>query len=280
MGAGHKVTFLVTKQLPMELYKDLLAGDVRGAYESVISIGKPAAIAQTMQLRAKLAKVASKQGKSGRPLLGWVQDVFQVMEDLHTLKDPVSEREVRQIFYAAFEDDPKYTDFIRDLTKNSEMSVIEMKNNLVSLATVKKDLVADPKAELKVARAALRKEKRNEKKNLARAATDSSGSTQTKQLAHPPPGRSAGKGKGRAEGATTTPDQRKEGKKELCKSFLFGSCKFGDTCFRSRMTSDQIEAEKKKRGQQRSKTVNERTSGDTSKSKDTKGGNGEKQDCY
>ena len=49
------------KQLPIELYKDLLEGDVAGAYDRICTVGKPNAIAQSMQLCDKLTKVASKQ---------------------------------------------------------------------------------------------------------------------------------------------------------------------------------------------------------------------------
>ena len=133
------------KQLPIELYKDLTEGDVAGAYDRICTVGKPSAIAQSMQLRNKLTKVASKQNKANKPLLGWLQEVFDVMQDLHTLNDAVSVKEVRQYLYAAFEDDPKYADFIKDLTRNPHMGVAQMRACLVAVATVKKDLVADLK---------------------------------------------------------------------------------------------------------------------------------------
>ncbi len=57
----------------------------------------------------------------------WLNELFQVMEDLHTLRDAVTENEVRQYLYAALEVDPRYADFIRDLTKNPDMSIVTLR---------------------------------------------------------------------------------------------------------------------------------------------------------
>ena len=71
--------------------------------------------------------MGSPLGKSGKALLPWLSELFQVMEDLHTLKDSVTEKEVRQYVYAALEVDPRYADFIRDLAKNPDMSIVTMR---------------------------------------------------------------------------------------------------------------------------------------------------------
>ena len=63
---------------------------------------EPAAIAQTMALRIKLNA-----------------EFFQVKEDLHILRDTVSEKEVRQYLYAAVEDDPRYADFITEQSNDN-----------------------------------------------------------------------------------------------------------------------------------------------------------------
>ncbi len=85
--------------LPSELriHKDLPDGDVRGVYENLLTIDKTSAIAQTMALRAKLSVKESPQSKEGEALLPWLDELFQV----HTLRDGVSEKEVRQHVYNA-----------------------------------------------------------------------------------------------------------------------------------------------------------------------------------
>ena len=80
---------------------------------------EPAAIAQTMALRIKLNAVASKQNTRGKALLCLFAEVFQVKEDLHILRDTVSEKEVRQYLYAAVEDDPRYADFITEQSNDN-----------------------------------------------------------------------------------------------------------------------------------------------------------------
>ena len=140
--------------LPPELHRELQDGDVRGVYESLLVIDKPPAIVQQMALQAKLAFVGSPQGKHGKALLPWLSELFQVMEDLHTLKDSVTEKEVRQYIYAALEADHRYADFIRDLAKYPDMSIRNIRAALVNLATLKKDLVDGDIAGLKVARVA------------------------------------------------------------------------------------------------------------------------------
>ena len=70
--------------LPAELHKELEDGDVRGAYECLLVIDKPSAIVQTLALRVKLAVVGSPHGKDGRALLPWLNELFQVMKDLHS----------------------------------------------------------------------------------------------------------------------------------------------------------------------------------------------------
>jgi hypothetical protein len=217
--------------LPAELHRELQDGDVRGVYESLLVIDKPSAIVQQMALRAKLALVGSPAGKNGRGILPWLNDLFQVMEDLHTLKDPVTEKEVRHYIYAALETDPRYADFIRDLAKYPDMSILTMRVALVNLATIKKDLVDGDIAGLKVARVAA-----------------GSAKPPTQQLAHPPAGQDRG-GKGRAEGHVLIDQERKARSAELCKHHLYGSCKFGDTCHRLHQSMEEIQVERVKRAE-------------------------------
>ena len=79
--------------LPPELHRELQDGDVRGVYESLLVIDRPPAIVQQMALRAKLAVVGSPAGKQNKALLPWLDELFQVMEDLHTLKYSVTEKD-------------------------------------------------------------------------------------------------------------------------------------------------------------------------------------------
>ena len=136
-----------------------------------------------MALRAKLQVIGSPQGKHGKPLLPWLDELFQVIEDLHTLRDPATEKEVRQYLYAALKVDLRYADFVRDATEFPDMSIVDMRT---LLAAVNEALVAEVKVELKVVRAAA-----------------DSGKPVTQQLAHPPVRQEKG-GKGRAEGQPTT----------------------------------------------------------------------------
>ena len=168
--------------LPPELHRELQDGDVRGVYESLLVIDKPPAIVQQMAFRAKLSFVGSPAGKQNKALLPWLDELFQVKEDLHTLKDPVTEKEVRQYIYAALDVDPRYADFIRDLAKYPNMTILNMRAALVNLPTLKKDLVDADIADLKVARVAA-----------------GSAKSPPRQLAHPPAGQDRG-GKGKAEG--------------------------------------------------------------------------------
>ncbi len=81
--------------LPPELHRDLQDGDVRGVYENLLIVNKPsvtAQTAQTMVLWSKLAVVGSPLGKEGKAQLPWLNELFQVMEDLHTLRDGISEK--------------------------------------------------------------------------------------------------------------------------------------------------------------------------------------------
>ena len=61
---------------------------------------------------------------------------------------------MRQYVYAALEVDPRYADFVRDLAKYPDTSIVAMRAALVNLATIKKDLVDADIADLKVARVA------------------------------------------------------------------------------------------------------------------------------
>ena len=173
------------------------------------------------------------------------------MQDLHTLNDAVSVKEVRQYLYAAFEDDPKYADFIKDLTRNPHMEVSQMRACLVAVATVKKDLVDDAKGDQQVARAARRKEIELKKKEIARAAV-------AQQKAHPPAvstGRAATSGPAKAEGGPLSPEDKRKLKGQICNQYLFGSCKFGDQCNYKHMSLVEAQAEKDRREKQRTETA-------------------------
>ncbi len=81
----------------------------------------------------------------------------------------------------------------------------------VNLATVKKDLVADSKADLKLARAAA---------DLSKASSQ--------QLAHPPAGQDKG-GRGGAEGKVTAEQKCRDWSEELCKNHHYSPSALKET---------------------------------------------------
>ena len=95
-----RVWVYLTTLLPRPMWSSLVKLDVRGIYVALRSVNRSNAISEGTQLRTKLEQLSEKN----KPMMAWLDDLWDCMEDLDKLRQPVSVEQVRHIVFAALKD--------------------------------------------------------------------------------------------------------------------------------------------------------------------------------
>ena len=132
-----RVWVYLTSLLPRPMWSSLVKLDVRGIYIALRSVNRSNAISEATQLRTKLQQLSEKK----KTMMAWLDDLWDCMEDLDKLRQPVSVEQVRHIVFAALKNDVRYADFRRDFMRNPTMDINRMKACLLDAARDCNDLV-------------------------------------------------------------------------------------------------------------------------------------------
>ena len=114
MGKHAPIWVYLTKKLPKEMWKSLPEGDIRGCYKNMINFNSDDANSQVVELTSKALKFA----KGSRPMTSWLDEYYDIMDQLETLRAPLSMNSVRAVILDSLKGDQRYTDALRDLKRN------------------------------------------------------------------------------------------------------------------------------------------------------------------
>ena len=243
-----RIWVYLTSLLPRPMWSSLIKLDIRGIYVALRSVNRSNAISEATQLRTKLQQLSEKK----KTMMAWLDDLWDCMEDLDKLRQPVSVEQVRHIVFAALKDDVRYADFRRDFTRNPNMDINSMKACLLNAARECDDLVGDPQPTLRLSKKAVDLTSSGNPVVDLPLQGGKGGKGGKGQHAHPQP-----KGTGTtsdAGGVVQTREDRGRYNKELCTNFLYGSCRRADACTRSHVSLAVVTAEAAKREKQRIET--------------------------
>jgi hypothetical protein len=91
----------LTKKLPKEMWKSLPEGDIRGCYKNMINFNSDDANSQVVELTSKALKFA----KGSRPMTAWLDEYYDIIDQLDTLRAPLSVNSVRAVILDSLKGD-------------------------------------------------------------------------------------------------------------------------------------------------------------------------------
>ena len=164
------------------------------------------------------------------------------IDHLANLRSPVEVSFIKRLIRRSLEDDERYKDFLRDMRRHDEWDINTLRVHLEAAARLEHDLVDTDasKSAGSISKRAARKA-RQAANRAARADDVSQPTASGGQRAHPPP---PTKGTPEAEREARNNEMRKRLAGELCRNHLLGTCRFGDSCYRSHMSLQQVEQER------------------------------------
>ncbi len=104
-----------------------------------------------------LEREIHKLSKQGRPMANWLNDLYQILSQLSTLGQPRTVAQIRLLVFENLKPDKRYADVIRDLKRNPQWTMAQIRQKLEAEATSFDDLVSGAehhRAERKLVRAA------------------------------------------------------------------------------------------------------------------------------
>ena len=101
-----RVWVYLTKKLPKEMTKSLTEGDIKGCYKNMINFNSDDADTQVVELTSKALKFA----KGGKPMSTWLDEFYDIMDQLETLRAPLSMNSVRAVILDSLKGDQRYTE--------------------------------------------------------------------------------------------------------------------------------------------------------------------------
>ena len=259
--------------IPEEIIEGLPAGDVREAYNRVISYSQGNAAAQITELVKDERKWL--ESKSDKSMTQWLNGVREFQHQRKLLRAPLSDVILKQMVFEQLIGDERYKDVMKDSHNHPEWSFTQFCDMLVSAATYADYLVqhekSGPHAQKRLAKLNKNKERRQRKKALVRQATYNKGfmdNAETNSGVRP-----------RAEGRGITPEQRLAMSKEVCTNNLINACTRGTSCWRRHVSLEDLKAEKANPKGRRNARGNTDRAESTKARKETNGGANPEEIC-
>ena len=261
----------LVKILPGELYRRVPENDVLGIYHNIVRVNCPTHSQQETDLRGRI----SRSNKGNRPMTQWLDELYDLIEQLEKIDCRVQTATVRTIILASLQADKRYKQSWRKISKHKEWNIAKIRAYLEAEAQLIGDLVENKSSKKYQAKIAKAKEKKKDKRGkkkaaYAKALQDAADSMAEQvrlkamlaahQRAHG--ARTEGKRQPKAEKPPLDAKRRDQLRNELCQYYLIGNCSRGDSCMRKHQTIDQL---KRQNDQKRS-------GGTQPKSFDTKAG--------
>ena len=82
-----------------------------------------------------LTSKALKFAKGGRPMSTWLDEYYDIMDQLDTLRAPLQVNSVRAVMLDSLKGDQRYRDAVRDIKRNPKWSLPRIRECLESAAT-------------------------------------------------------------------------------------------------------------------------------------------------
>ena len=90
-----------------------------------------------------------KMSKGSTPMLTWLNNIYEKVEQLEALNRPVDQVLIRTLISESLTGDKRYEMVLMDITKNQHWNMSEIKSRLLAVASNKGDLVPDVKYQKK-----------------------------------------------------------------------------------------------------------------------------------
>ena len=101
----------------------------------MINFNSDDANSQVVELTSKALKFA----KGSRPMTAWLDEYYDIMDQLDTLRAPLSVNSVRAVILDSLKGDQRYTDALRDLKRNPAWPLPRIRDCLESAARTSGD---------------------------------------------------------------------------------------------------------------------------------------------
>ena len=232
------------KLLPKEFTFGVRENDVAAIYKKLITLATQQADFQRMDVKRKLALCE----KRNRPLLIWLQELYDLFDQLDGLRVPATVQDLRSTIMYSLNKDKRYSEVLRDIVRNPDWDIVRIRSALEAAAHALDDLVAPISESHGLSQTGTdtldrRRRAKAIKKEKAKAAK----AANPTPAAHPAP-----KGDGRpmpdAEKAAKTKALRERLAREICPQHLIGACGRGDSCFRRHVTQAELQKEAEDKG--------------------------------
>lgn len=126
------------KVLPHEFLFAVRENDVAAIYGKLVHLNTAPAELQRMDVRKKLAMCE----KRGRPLLIWLDELYDLFDQLEGLRVPATVQDLRSTFLYSLKDDKRYSEVMTDLMRNPQWDLTRIRMALEAAAYANNDLVA------------------------------------------------------------------------------------------------------------------------------------------
>ena len=224
-----RIVVYLRKVLPKEFLFGVRENDVAAIYAKLVNMNTAPAELQRMEVRKKLANCE----KGGRPLLPWLNELYDLFDQLEGLRVPATVQDLRSTFLWSLKDDKRYNEVVSDLMRNPNWDLTRIRMALEAAAYAHDDLVAKPGHSGGDA-----PQSRAQKRKTARAAK----LAKDAQPAHPKVNPKSYDKKPSAEREARDKMTRDRLAREICPQFLIGACAHGDSCWRKHVTAADIKA--------------------------------------
>ena len=227
------------KKLPNEITARVAENDVLHIYRNIVTVNSKTINEQEIRLR----QAVHASTKAGRPMMVWLDELYDQVEQLEKLNCPVTAATVRTAILRNLKADKRYDLADREISRNAHWSIAEIRSYLQEEAVRHDDLVVSRGYRRRAAKKAKQKKKGNQKAKAALARVSSE--TTTGETVRPKVRNAQQRAHGSARAKSSTPkaegpgvDKRRRDllRNELCPHFLVGKCNKGDACLRNHMS--------------------------------------------
>ena len=126
------------KLLPKEFTFGVRENDVAAIYKKLITLATQQADFQRMEVKRKLALCE----KRNRPLLIWLQELYDLFDQLDGLRVPATVQDLRSTIMYSLNKDKRYSEVLRDIVRNPDWDIVRIRSALEAAAHALDDLVA------------------------------------------------------------------------------------------------------------------------------------------
>ena len=209
----------LTDTLPAEMYKGGADNDIKFIYKNVLNLNRESSDEQVVDLQKKVLHFS----KGDKPMKNWLDEFDELIDECNLLRAPVSHDTVRTIILSSIKEDERYKDVVRDMYRHKAWDMPTIYTHLFAAATSVGDLVKASKSDDHSHKPHHKANKAQmiEAEAAVKVANEALAKVKLSQRAHGDGKKDTRKAD--AEGDPVPANKKETLKKEICKSFLFGT---------------------------------------------------------